>query len=64
MTPRPIRLPAWFRLHKDGTISVRRRGRWEHHKNEISARDFRQLTPAQQQRVTRAGIRIVDEYHQ
>jgi hypothetical protein len=64
MTFRPIKLPPWFRLHRDNVVSIRRRGRWEHHQGEISARDFRQLTPAQQRRVERAGIRIVEEYHQ
>jgi hypothetical protein len=45
-------------------VSIRRRGKWEHHQSEISARDFRQLTPAQQRRVERANICIVDEYRQ
>jgi hypothetical protein len=64
MTPRPIRLPPWFRLHRDGTVSIRRRGKWLHHKSEISARDFKRLDLAQQRRVERASIRIVEEYHQ
>ena len=64
MTPRPIRLPPWFRLHRDNVVSVRRRGKWEHHQNEISERDFRQLSPREQRRVERAKVCIVDEYHQ
>jgi hypothetical protein len=63
MTFRPIRLPPWFRLHKDGVVSIRRRGKWEHHRGEISARDFRQLSPAQQRRVERASVVVVNEYH-
>jgi hypothetical protein len=50
-------------IHKgEGSLSLRKRGRWRRHPWEISARDFKRLSAADKRRIEREGIPVVEEY--